>query len=414
MITRAPAVAVLVKSRACAKLLACSNAARLFERMAFRSLVRPARSGRRRVTPREEGARLSERPDVPAPPWGGRLREWRGPLYWGQAALCSPAIVMILAVGYAIGRPLSAIVAAGTALSVGFGAARTFRRKRFAAMALAMLATVIAAVVGSLAANHAWLYLTCCAIFAAVVVERSARDLELWWILLQAAIAFFVAGYFPGDLHDAYARALIIGFGGTCQIAMVMALERLFPALVEAMPDQGATISVASRAAFSAAIARAAFGAPLALVLATSLGLRNSYWAPMTALLVLRPTLTDTEQRAVSRLIGTLAGCLCASGVAIFASNSPWIMIPAIGATAAAAFAFQKTQYGLMTFALTCPIVMLLDLGQGAPEANAVHRLLATALGGVVALVLVSVGPHDPPRAVGGDGPAATNEPAPR
>ena len=39
-------------------------------------------------------------------------------------------------------------------------------------------------------------------------------------------------------------------------------------------------------------------------------GFANGYWIPMTALLVLRPGLSDTASRAIARTIGTLAGAV--------------------------------------------------------------------------------------------------------
>ena len=42
-------------------------------------------------------------------------------------------------------------------------------------------------------------------------------------------------------------------------------------------------------------------------------GFANGYWIPMTALLVLRPGLSDTANRAIARTIGTLAGAMLAS-----------------------------------------------------------------------------------------------------
>ena len=39
----------------------------------------------------------------------------------------------------------------------------------------------------------------------------------------------------------------------------------------------------------------------------------NGYWIPMTALLVLRPGLSDTLSRAIARTIGTLGGAVFAS-----------------------------------------------------------------------------------------------------
>ncbi len=39
----------------------------------------------------------------------------------------------------------------------------------------------------------------------------------------------------------------------------------------------------------------------------------SGYWIPMTALLVLKPGLTDTVSRAIARMIGTTAGAIAVS-----------------------------------------------------------------------------------------------------
>src|SRR5437868_11707188 len=49
--------------------------------------------------------------------------------------------------------------------------------------------------------------------------------------------------------------------------------------------------------------------------LGRGLGLRRSYWIPMTVAIVLKPDFSSTFSRGVLRLMGTFAGLLLATGL---------------------------------------------------------------------------------------------------
>lgn len=55
---------------------------------------------------------------------------------------------------------------------------------------------------------------------------------------------------------------------------------------------------------------------------------------------------------------------------------------------AGAAFALQKAHYAIFTAAITATVVLLVSLGETSPLVNAEHRLLATLIGGVLALAV--------------------------
>ncbi|MGH8220015.1 MAG: FUSC family protein [Steroidobacteraceae bacterium] len=117
----------------------------------------------------------------------------------------------------------------------------------------------------------------------------------------------------------------------------------------------------------------------------------NGYWAPMTALLVIRPTLQETVSRGIARGVGTLIG----AGVATLVAA---ILRPGVDLTAAlvvlfawGAYAMRRVHYAALTTSITACIVFLLALF-GLPEpANAVHRIVATLLGGTVALAFAAL-----------------------
>lgn len=67
---------------------------------------------------------------------------------------------------------------------------------------------------------------------------------------------------------------------------------------------------------------------------------------------------------------------------------------------AGAAFALQKAHYAALTASITATVVLLISLGETSPVANAEHRIVATLIGGILALVVALVVPHSLPRSL--------------
>lgn len=85
----------------------------------------------------------------------------------------------------------------------------------------------------------------------------------------------------------------------------------------------------------------------------------------MTALIVLKPRLSETRTRGLERLGGTLAGCAIATAFAWLCRENSVALIAGMTLSAGAAFALQKAHYGSLTLAITATIVLLSSLGQG-------------------------------------------------
>jgi hypothetical protein len=300
---------------------------------------------------------------------------------------------LLLIIGFATGHATYAAVAAGAAFSVGFGAARDLRGRRWAAMGSAAIGITLAAFVGSLAGQWPAALVLIAATMAAACAGLALFDEDLWWVALQVVIALLVAGYYPGGPGAALQRAAAVLVGGGVQIVVVIGLARLFPAAARRLPANPAKPAPAPRLLIGHMV-RAGIGVAGALMIARAFGLANSYWAPMTALLVLKPGLGDTQTRGVQRLIGTFMGCLVATGFALAVGNVPVAVVLALGLTAGAAFALQKAHYASLTCAVTATVVLLLTLGHGGVVQNAEHRLWATLLGGAIALAVARIAPH--------------------
>ena len=314
------------------------------------------------------------------------------PFHWREAALCAPAMPLLILAGILTGRPVDGATAAGAAFAVGFGAARELKGRRWGAMAAAMAGMAIAAFGGCLLGQNFVLYAGVAAIAAALCAAAALRDENLWWVILQVVIAYFVAGYYPGPLPAAAHRALVVLGGGAVQIGIVMVLATLFPAA--AAPTIATSPPTARTGLVRAHMARAAICVTGSLAIAHLIGLSNSYWAPMTALIVLKPRLHETRARGLARLTGTLAGCSVATLYAHVCRDSGLLLGAGMAFSAMAAFALQKAHYASLTTAITATVVLLFTLGQSNALANAEHRLAATLLGGAIALAVAWIVPH--------------------
>ena len=320
----------------------------------------------------------------------------RPPVYWREAMLCTPAMPVVLLIGLASGNIGYGAVAAGAAFSVGFGAARDLRGGRWAAMMFATAGTAVFAVIGSLAGRSLPVEMAVAAAAAAGCAAFALIDEDIWWITLQMVIALLVAGYYPGTPSEALLRGAVVFGGGAAQVLIVAILAWLAPKAAQPLPAAAAKGLLDRKLLIVHAI-RAAVCVVLALGCARLLGLANSYWAPMTAMLVLKPGLSETHIRGIARLGGTVAGCLLASVFALAIGYYQPLLLAGVTLTAYAAFSLQKAHYAILSSAITATVVLLLSLAHGGGVLlNAEHRLIATLLGGAVALVVARIAPHRP------------------
>jgi hypothetical protein len=111
----------------------------------------------------------------------------------------------------------------------------------------------------------------------------------------------------------------------------------------------------------------------------------HGYWIPLTILFVLRPEPDETDRRLILRAVGTFAGLLLATGLAIaFDGAQPWIAI-SLSVAAWLTFGLLTVQYALFTAAVTTYVVLLSDtLGEARLDAAA-QRAIGTAAGILIA-----------------------------
>jgi len=311
--------------------------------------------------------------------------------------VCLPVIAVLLVAGIATGHTGGALVAASGAISVGFGSFQRFTRNKAAPMLLAALGMASSAVCGSLLGEIWPVLVVAAAVWGGVCGWALTFGMGLWWIALQWAIALFVAGAYPSGPLGALVRASLVLAGGALQflvVVLVWKLQRLEPAghalRVRTYLRYGRRQLHGSLGLIGYAM-RAAAAAALCVTLSRSLKMPNGYWAPMTALLVLRPTLRETLSRGLARGVGTLVGAGVATLVAAWLRPGEYLTAALVVLFAWGAYAARRVHYAALTTSVTACIVFLLALF-GLPELpNAVHRIFATLVGGAIALTLAGL-----------------------
>ena len=235
----------------------------------------------------------------------------------------------------------------------------------------------------------------------------SLRQPGVSWVGQQSMVFLLVASAFPFSPQAAAIRSGLVMAGGALQILTSSILLRLLQQLRtdlrlvarylrEEHQALRASVEQAARSLMKSSPAPSAV--PYAIRLAVTLmvsteiyrrfGFANGYWIPMTALLVLRPGLSDTASRAIARTIGTLVGAVLASF--FLAHLAPALPTLAFLTLCFAWFSYSlnNVNYGLFTLCLTAYIVCLLALNSLPGKDVAYHRAVSTVIGGGLALTV--------------------------
>lgn len=317
---------------------------------------------------------------------------------WPQgqlALLCLPALALLLGVGLAAGESRAAVAAAGGALSCGFGSFfNDTTRHRSTPMALAGVGMAFSAAVGSLVGHSTALFLLTAVLWSLLCAWLIAFGTGAWWIVLQWAVGLFVSSAYSADLWGAAERGGLILIGTAVQMSIIVGFWRLGvlapPVRIEGVGPAG-YLSVALQKLRAGEnhwpyVFAAGAAVALAVLIERALTLPNGYWAPMTALIVMRPDLAQTWSRVTQRILGTLIGAGFATLAAEALRPTPGWVAVLIVLFAWSAYGSRRANYGVFTASITGAVVFLLSLA-GTPEPlNALHRLLATALGALLAI----------------------------
>jgi MFS family permease len=334
--------------------------------------------------------------------------DWKKSEGW-HALLCLPAIAIALIAGDTGRLPAGGLVAAGGAFTVGLASFRSLQGSRLLPMLLTGAGMFLAAFVGTLAGqSHAvtgLLALLLGILYGLTLVYSEDGA----WIGLQCTIAFLVATAFPSSGWHAALRGVLVLAGALLQAVLLLGLWR---ARLEAVKDDlrschparvmrtlwhevrpGVARHLDVRRPELRYAARLGLTLLFAVITARTLHQLNSYWLPMTALIIMKPDFYRTYTSALGRVLGTFAGIGVASLLVHALRPDAAVIVLLVLAFAWGTFAWQKVNYAVFSCALTAFIVFLVAVA-GYPEPVVIaNRLLDTALGCLVALLSRVIGP---------------------
>lgn len=332
--------------------------------------------------------------DTLATPWHLRTPD--------QGLIAILAIGTLLLAGYLSGHQAAGAIAAGGAFTIGFAVFNPVLRSQIISMALTTVAMATATFAGSLSAEWTSAVLVTVALAGLNYGLLSGLGASAGWIAQQSAVYLVIATYFPNGPKLAAGRAAMIVLGGSLQILVhilfrvrisrshgrrlcLIALARgrnYLRRLPEHIELGSETLSFATRLLITMVVATAIY---------RGMGLRNGYWVPMTALLCLKPQWTGTVSRSLARVLGTLTGASIAYGLAQWHHWNILLIAALVLLAALGCYALQGVNYALFSLCMTLYIVFVFRFG-GFSETQAAHlRLLNTAIGGVLALLIDSL-----------------------
>ena len=314
-------------------------------------------------------------------------------------------IAVCLAVGLAIGHPGVGLIAAGGAMNTGFGQKHRIDGSELLPMIFVTLGMAFSGFIGVVIGHENFMLVFLSALWAFGYGLLTARPEGYAWVGQQCVITFLVTSAFPAPLSAAAARGLLLFAGGAVQLVLSSLLLRVFSRLRDHL-SQLACYLRDERAAFVAALVETAesvrqrrflnssmsYALRLAATVAVAteiyrrLHYPSGYWIPMTALLVLKPGVTDTVSRAIARVLGTMCGAIVISFCLAHSHPYPNALAAFTVGFAWLSYGLLNVNYALYSTAITGYIVFLLSLNEVPGPTIALHRTFSTALGGAIAL----------------------------
>lgn len=329
---------------------------------------------------------------------------------WRKASLRADLIYTLpvaicLVVGVAIGHPAVGLIAAGGAMNTGFGHKQCIDRSHLLPMIFVTLGMAFSGFLGVLIGHDGPLLVLTAALWGFGYGMLTARAGGYGWVGQQCVITFLVASGFPASPQAAGVRALLLLAGGVLQLVLSSLLLRIFSDLRKRVlqleqyvwEEQRALRDAVMQAAQSLWQRRFVNSAiPYSLRLAATLAIAtevyrrlhypSGYWIPMTALLVMKPAVTDTVSRAFARALGTICGAVLVSFGLAHAQATPGVLAAFTVLFAWLSFGLLNVNYALFSVCITGYIVFLLSLNQLPGPMVADRRAIATLLGAAISL----------------------------
>lgn len=120
---------------------------------------------------------------------------------------------------------------------------------------------------------------------------------------------------------------------------------------------------------------------------------QHGYWAPLTAVMVLRPDFSRTYERGFARFGGTLLGVGIAGTVTALVHPSPYLSAALAVLSVGCMYLLMRTGYALTSACIGAYVVFLLGIAGSLWSQTVFERIWLTALGGALALLSYAVFP---------------------
>lgn len=331
-------------------------------------------------------------------------------LMWMHPLIGASAVAICLIAGLMLGHPGAALIAAGGAFTVGFGANQRIRDSRVWPMLAATAMTAVSTVVGMTVGHRSYALLGAAAAWGFGYALLTTKANGVSWVGQQATVFLLVTSAFPTNLHGALQRASLTLAGGLVQTLVTSVGLRMLPELGAKLAEVPRTLYHSlyeDRKATFAAIRELPLTLPqietsgalsyalrmaVTLLVASEmyrrLGVQSGYWIPMTALLVQKPAFFETLTRGLLRVLGTVAGAVLASMLLVHIHLTPMELAMCTSVCALLGYATNSVNYGLFSVFLTSYIVFLLGLNAMPGPEIAHRRAYCTAMGAAVALAI--------------------------
>ncbi len=319
-------------------------------------------------------------------------------LNWSRglpAALAlSGLVAIVLSLDLPRGQELAAL-GAGFATSTGQG--KSIRNRRWPVTFLDIAGKLVGIFAGMIAAKvmigGVALSVPGMLLGAFAVGLLSRRDMSLWWIFLQSWLFFSLSTFLVQFIPSPGPVLLAVGGAMVWVLAVEEAVRVIWkhfapktgPKLDGQVPPDG----VAPLNSLIGQGLQAMGAVGLSYGIAVAFSINHPYWAPLSALLMLRPRPGMTWDRVLVRSLATLAGGVGASLLVLWLGPDSVVMpgLYVIFGVTAILFA-PPAHYPTFVAFLTALIVVMVSMGNDAPLSNAWGRIAGTVLGGASALAM--------------------------
>lgn len=316
-------------------------------------------------------------------------------------------VAICLGGGVAMGHPVVGLITAGGAMNTGFGHKQSIDESPLLPMIFVTLGMAFSGFVGVLIGHENLLLVFTAALWGFGYGMLTARPGGYGWVGQQCVITFLVASAFPAPLVAAGERGLLLLAGGALQLVLSALMLHVFGDLRTRLwqlehylrEEQRALRCAVRETAASLRQRRFVNSAiPYSLRLAVTVGVGtevyrrlhypSGYWIPMTALLVLKPAVTDTVSRAVARALGTIGGAVLVSFGLAHVQASPMVLAGLTALFAWLSYGLLNVNYALFSVCITGYIVFLLSLNELPGPEIAARRAFCTLVGAAISLAV--------------------------